>query len=135
MQLSLSFRNAALVRMGLQNLDAEIPKVARRPIYNTSLAIVRREKEYPSRFSSTGYKRTYRFRNNWTITAYELGYKIGNRTSYGHYVVGDAFGAGQAWMHKGIWVPFRQVSEEEIAKLPEAVQNELSLAIRKSGLA
>lgn len=133
MQLSLSFRNAELVRMGLQNLAAEIPKIARKPIYDTSLAIVRREKEYPTRFGSR-YKRTYRFRANWTISSYELGYKIENRTPYGRYVVGDAFGGGQAWMHQGIWKPFREVAEEETAKLPEAVRNELSLAIRRNRL-
>ena len=132
MQLSLSFRNAELVRAGLQNLDAEIPKISRKEIYNTSLAIIRREKEYPNRTSQ--YKRTYRFRSGWRATAYELGYRIENPTSYGHYVVGDAFGGRQAWMHQGIWVPFRQVADEETAKLPEAIRNELSLAIRRNNL-
>lgn len=133
MQISLSFRNAQLVRHGLQALDAEIPKISRKVIYNTTLAIVRREKEYPSR-SGSRYKRTYRFRGNWKIVPYELGYRIENPTSYGHYVVGDAFGRGQAWMHVGIWVPLRQVTEEETAKLPDAIRDELSLAIRRNNL-
>ena len=132
MQLSLSFRNAELVRMGLQKLDAEIPKIGKKPIYQTSQAIVRRQKEYPSR--SSEYKRTYKFQAGWMIEAYELGYRIINRVLYGKYVVGNAFGTGQAWMHVGIWKPFRDVAEEEIAKLPELVQAELTLAVRRSGL-
>lgn len=134
MQLSFSFRNAELVRMGLQNLAAEVPQIGRRQIYETLQAVVRREKEYPSRSGST-YKRTYTFRGGWTIEQYDLGYRILNRVPYGHYVVGDAFGQGQAWMHKGIWTPFRDVADEEAAKLPEAIQNELSLAIRRNNLA
>lgn len=133
MQLSLSFRNAELVRMGLQNLDAEIPKIGKKPIYDTSLAIIRREKEYPARVGSR-YKRTYRFRAGWSVTAYELGYRIENRTPYGHYVVGNAFGGGQAWMHQGIRTPIRQVADEETAKLPEAVRDELNMAIRRNRL-
>lgn len=132
MQISLSFRNAELVRMGLQKLDAEIPKVPKKPIYQTSQAIVRRMKEYPSRQSK--YKRTYKFRGGWLIEAYELGYRIINRVLYGFYVVGDAFGRRQAWMHVGVWQPLREVTEEEVAKLLPAVREELSLAVRRSGL-
>ncbi len=133
MQLSFSFRNAELTRMGLQNLDAEIPKIGRKQIYQTAQAVVRREKIYPSR-SASRYTRSYRFRAGWTIEQYELGYRIMNRVPYGHYVVGDAFGGNQAWMHQGIWVPFREVADEEAAKLPEAIRNELSLAIRRNKL-
>lgn len=134
MQLSLSFRNAELVRMGFQNLAAEVPKIGRKPIYSAAQAIVRREKIYPSRSGST-YKRTYRFRAGWIIEQYDLGYRIMNRVPYGHYVVGDAFGANQAWMHEGVWELFRDVSEEETAKLPQQIQEELSLAIRRNNLA
>ncbi len=133
MQLSFSFRNAELVRMGLQNLDAEIPKIGRKQIYTTAQAVVRREKIYPARSGST-YKRTYRFRAGWSIEQYELGYRILNRVPYGHYVVGDAFGNNQAWMHQGVWQPFREVADEEAAKLPQAIRDELSLAIRRNKL-
>jgi hypothetical protein len=134
MQLSLSFRNAELVRMGLANLDAEIPKIPRKPIYDTTMAIIRREKEYPARSFST-YTRTFQFRAGWGVEPYELGYRIYNRTPYGKHVVGNAFGQEQAWMHVGIWKPFADVAEEEIAKLPDAVRKELSLAVRRNRLA
>lgn len=129
MQLSFSFRDAKLVAMGLQKLDAEIPKIGRQPIFKTVQEVVRRMKEYPSRLST--YIRTYRFYSGWSIEKYDLGYRILNRVPYGRYVVGDAFGGGQAWMHAGHWKLFRDVSEEEVAKLPETVQNELNLAIRR----
>lgn len=134
MQLSFSFRNAELKRMGLQNLEAEIPKIPRKPIYDTTMAIIRRQKEYPTRYLST-YERTYRFRAGWGVEKYDLGYRIYNRVPYGKFVVGNAFGQGQAWMHIGIWKPFREVADEEVAKLPEAIRKELTLAVRKNKLA
>lgn len=130
MQLSLSFRRAKLVAMGFQNLADEIPKVGRKPIYNVALEVVRRMKEYPSRVST--YIRSYLFRAGWSIEKYDLGYRILNWVPYGHFVVGNAFGVGQAWMHVGVWRPFREVTEEEANKLPEAVRDELTLAIRRS---
>jgi hypothetical protein len=133
LQFSLSFRNAELVRMGWQNLSAEIPKIPRKPIYDTQLAIIRRNKEYPNR--STTYKRTYRFRAGWSLEAYDLGYRIRNKMSYSRFVVGNAYGQGQAWMHVGTWRLFRDIADEEVAKLPEAIQNELSLAVRRNNLA
>jgi hypothetical protein len=132
-QLSFSFRNAELVAMGFQNLNAEIPQIGRLPIYRTAQEIIRRLKEYPSRVST--YIRTYVFRSGWSIDRYDLGYRISNRVPYGHYVVGNAFGAGQAWMHQGTWQTFRDVADEEADKLPEAVRDELTLAIRRNNLA
>lgn len=132
MQLSFSFRNAELVSMGFQNLQAEIPQIGRLQIYRTAQAIVRRLKVYPSRI--TAYIRTYVFRAGWNIDRYDLGYRISNRVPYGHYVVGDAFGAGQAWMHQGAWETFRNIADEEAEKLPEAIQDELTLAIRRNNL-
>ncbi len=133
MQLSFSFRNAQLVAMGFQNLAAEIPKIGRLQIYRTVQEVIRKVKIYPSRAST--YIRTYKFWSGWTIENYNLGYRILNRVWYGPYVVGDAFGQGQAWMHKGIWRPFREINDEEAAKLPEAIRDELSLAIRRNNLA
>jgi hypothetical protein len=129
LQFSFAFRNAELVRMGLQSLGDEVPKIARKTIYDTQLAIVRRMKQYPNRISR--YKRTYRFRAGWSIESYDLGYRIHNRTPYSRYVVGNAYGQGQAWMHVGVWTPFRDVVDEEVAKLPEAIRKELSLVTRR----
>ncbi len=132
MQLTFSFRNAELVSRGFQNLEGEVKKIGKLPIYRTMQAILRQMKEYPSRVST--YIRTFRFRNNWAIVEAMYGYRIQNRTDYGAYVVGDAFGNNQAWMHEGVWRLFRDVSDEEAEKLPEEVQEELTLAVRRAGL-
>ncbi len=132
MQLSIRVQGT-LVRNGLQNLDAEIPKVSRLSIYRSSQRIVQRMKTYPSRAGSK-YKRTYRFRDNWIITAREDGYQTQNRTPYGRYVVGDAFGERQAWMHVGIWTPLRDVAEEEVKNLPQEISKEIVMVARRNGL-
>lgn len=132
MQLSVQVQGT-LVRNGLQNLDAEIPKVSRLVIYRSSQRIVQRMKGYPSR-SGSKYKRTFRFRDNWIITSRESGYQIQNRTPYGHHVVGDAYGGRQAWMHVGIWTPLRDVAEEEVKDLPQEISKEIVMVARRNGL-
>lgn len=132
MQLSIRVQGT-LVRNGLQNLDAEIPKVSRLVIYRSSQRIIQRMKGYPSR-SGSKYNRTFRFRDNWLITAREDGYQVQNRTPYGRYVVGSAFGGGQAWMHVGIWTPLRDVAEEEVKNLPQDISKEIIMVARRNGL-
>ena len=139
MQLSLQFRNAELVRTGLQNLAAEIPRIGKMQIYRTEQAIVRRMKEYwtigrPPELPS--YVRTGRLAGGYFISPTSNGYKVTNEVPYTKYVVGNAYGLEQAWMHAkpGRHQLFRDVTEEEIDKLPAEIEQEITLAARRSGL-
>jgi len=134
-QLSLKIVGADLVRMGLQDLAAEIPQIGRLQIYRTEQAIVKRVK-YPPPPELPSYQRTYRLYRGWTITPRSNGYTISNTVPYTKYVVGNAYGLEQAWMHAlpGRWPLLRDVSDEEVAKLPKEIDDNISQVARRNGL-
>jgi hypothetical protein len=138
-QLSITVKNADLVRKGLQDLGAEIPKIGRLQIYRTAQAVVRTMKQYPQERLGQTYIRTYTLRDGWEIQTQSKGYTVRNDTPYTPYVVGDAFGGKQAWMHESTdqgkrWSLFRDVTEEEVAKLPDEIEKEISMVARRLGL-
>lgn len=137
-QLSITFRNAELVRKGLQDLAAEIPKIGKLQIYRTEQAIVRRMKSYwtsntPPALPS--YQRTGNLAAGYTITPTTNGYRISNDTPYTPFVVGNAYGLEQAWMHSkpGRHKTLRDVQDEEIEKLPAEIEQEISVVARRFG--
>src|SRR5689334_4259146 len=133
-QLSLNITGADLVRKGLQDLSAEIPKIGRLQIYQTEQAIVRRMKVYPPERPNQTYIRTGTLGGGWSITSRIDGYTISNSTPYTKYVVGNAYGLEQAWMHQGRWNLLRDVSDEEVGKLPAAIEDNISQVARRVGL-
>ena len=139
MQLSIQILNADIVRQGLEDLKAEIPKVGRLGIRRAMEAIVRTMKVYPSAPSGSRYVRTYKLRDSWRITSNTNGYTVSaNPTSkgrnYGRYVVGSAYGDGQAWMHVGRWNLLRDVVENVVMEnLPSQVSNDISMVARSKG--
>jgi hypothetical protein len=137
-QISLTVKNADLVRQGLQNLGAEIPKVGRLQIYKTMQRIQRRMKEYwtsniPPELPS--YQRTGTLAAGYSITSKTNGYTLRNPVSYTKYVVGNAYGLEQAWMHAkpGRHTKLRDVTEEEAQVLPDEVLAEISMVARREG--
>lgn len=127
---------AELVRKGLEDLGAEIPKIGRLQIYQANQAVVRRMKEYPPERPGQTYVRTYTLGGGWMITPNSsgTGYSVSNNTPYTKYVVGNAYGLEQAWMHAGRWQLLRDVAEDEVSKLPEPIINEIKMAARRVGL-
>ena len=132
--------NAELVRQGLQNFDADIVKIGRRTIYNTSVRIKNRLRIYPPERPDQTYVRTFALRDSVRVTGLPSGYVISvnpispKGVAYGGYVVGDADGNGQAWMHKDRWPQFANVALEEIYTLPDEIVNELELSAENNGL-
>jgi hypothetical protein len=134
-QLSITVTPPAeLVRKSLQDLGSEIPKIGRMQIYRTAQAIVREMKLYPPAPPMSTYVRTGTLGGGWQITSKPDGYTIRNDTPYTKYVVGNAYGLEQAWMHQGRWKLQRDVTEQEVGKLPQEIENEISLAARRLGL-
>ena len=133
-QLSIQINNADIVRRGLQDLSAEIPKIGRLQIYQTAQAIVRRMKVYPPERPGQTYIRTGRLGGGWMIIPNTNGYTTRNNVPYTKYVVGNAYGLEQAWMHEGRWNLLRDVQEEEVAKLPKAIEDEITMVARRVGL-
>lgn len=133
-RLSIEVKGADIVRKGLQDLSAEIPKIGREQIYRAGQAIVRRMKEYPAPPPQSLYIRTGTLGGGWTLTSNKDGYTVRNNTPYTKYVVGNAYGLEQAFMHVGRWQVFRDVQEEEVNKLPPAISNEITMVARRVGL-
>lgn len=156
MQLSIT-SNGTLVRKGLADLSAELPKVPRQPLRACMERIRRRMQEYPPepagqsvteshpvlgkiyRPARGRYQRTGLLGSRWAIEERGQGYTISNTAArrgreYGIYVVGDAYGNRQAWMHQGRWQVFRDVAEDEIAKLPPEMEKALHMVTRRAGL-
>jgi len=139
MKLSIALKNAELVRKGLQDLAAEIPKIGRLQIYQTMQAIQRKMKQYPPERINQKYRRTGRLGYGWEIVSQDKGYTIQNDTPYTKYVVGNAYGLEQAWMHISTdqgkrWNLLRDAVEDEVGKLPQAIEDEISMVARRSGL-
>jgi hypothetical protein len=133
-QLSITVTGAEIVRKGLQDLSAEIPKIGRQQIYRTAQAIVREMKLYPPAPPMSTYVRTGTLGAGWSIESKTDGYTIRNDTPYTKYVVGNAYGLEQAWMHQGRWQLQRDVTENEVSKLPEEIVREIELVARRLGL-
>ena len=139
MQLSIRV-DGVLVRKGLQDLTAEIPKIGRRQIYDAMNRITRKMEAYPPERPLQKYVRTGRLGFSWWVKRLDDGYTISNdvrsiRTGkpYAVYVVGDAYGTRQAWMHVGRWLVFRDVVDVEMERLPGGVAKQIVMVARRKG--
>jgi len=135
MQLTIK-SNVGLVRQGLQNLSGEPVKIGRRKIYDAMNRITRAMEGYPAERPGQRYVRTGNLGASWQVHRMEAGYQIVNNARrkgilYTGYVVGNAYGTGQAWMHEQRWQLFRDVADAEIEKLPEEVARELDMVARR----
>lgn len=139
-QLTFRVKGAKIVRSGLQDLAADIPRIGRRQIRNTMDRIVKVMKVYPPAPPGSTYERTFKLKRGWKVVPIGLeGYRIENRArfrgrGYTKYVVGLASGLGQAWMHVGRWMLFRNVVDAEGARLPRDIARHIRISARKKGL-
>lgn len=139
MKISVNVRGQ-LVRMGLQNLKAEIPQIGRRQIRVRMDRMKRRMEAYPPERPGQKYVRTGQMFYSWRIMPSERnGYTLENfatrrGVNYPSFVVGNAYGQGQAWMHRGRWELLRDVVEEELQDLPDAIRTEIVMVARRHGL-
>ncbi len=139
MRLSIKV-NGELVRQGLQDLANEIPKIGRRNIRTVMNRIVRKAQAYPAELPGQVYRRTGRLFYSWKIEEVQSGYAISNTAAfrgraYAQWVVGDAYGTRQAGIHQGRWSLFRDVVDEEVAKLPPEIEDEIQMVARRGGIA
>jgi hypothetical protein len=137
-QISISVVNGTLVRSGLQNLAKDIPDIGRMQIYKTAQNIQNIMKVYPPPKPTS--KRTGRLRASVKTIKTDKGYTVeidpvAKGRHYGKYVVGDARGGSQAWMHIGWWHMFADVVEEEVAKLPPEIEEHIKRASKGYGIA
>jgi hypothetical protein len=157
MQLTINVKGE-LVRKGLADLGAEIPKVSRQSMRALLERVKRQMQEYPAepagqsvtqphsvlgktyRKAKGRYQRTGLLGARWAIEPNSnQGYVLSNTAArkgqaYGHYVVGRGDGTGQAWMHQGRWQKLRDIVDAEVAKLPPAIEDQIRMVARREGL-
>ena len=148
-------KNSKIVRQGLQDLSAETPKIGRKQLYDTSRSIVRRLQPsqaalptWPINWDSLRQKIAFFHtdgfgggiphvrvgkRTKWMIIKTDTGYRVRNPSPRAVHVYGDAFGLQQSRIHVGRWPLFRNVADEELAKLPKQVQDALRIVARRKG--
>lgn len=90
-------------------------------------------KAYPPERPHQTYIRTGRLGRNWKSNKVGvLKYRITNSTPYAKYVVGNAYGQGQAWMHVGRWNVFRNVVDSIVAfTLPKRIVDDIDMVARR----
>jgi hypothetical protein len=147
---------AKIVRKGLQDLRAEIPKIGRETIYamlekardEVSVPPSRpkppglwdSEKQQIAYFKSGGfgagipYKPTGKSSRSWVIRkAGDIGWTLTNTFKAAKYLFGNAEGEGQSVIHAGRRPLFALVLKKHVEKLPKTIQNNINSFIKKLG--
>lgn len=149
--------NATIVRMGLEDLTAEIPQVGRLQLYRTLQRVQKRmrtpgkkptypipwvsKKQMRAFFASDGFgrgiptKRSNEYVRGWQIAKTENGYALSNLVPHAKYVGGGPFGGSQSRIHQDRWELFRVAFEEETKELPDEVSEQIQLVARTRGFA
>ena len=149
--------NAKIVKKGLQDLAAEIPRVGRLQIYRVMLRArsrlrkpgkaVKRPVPWDSvrqrvkvmiilRYvlKEMPYRRRGNLQKAFVIRNLKNGYELENQLERAGYIYGDAEGKGQTRLFRGRYPIMRKVLDEEFDKLPTAVVAHLELVARQKGL-
>jgi hypothetical protein len=154
-QLSVRTIGADLVRRGLEDLGAEIPKISRLRIYQSMLKVRTRlrapapKPSYPIRWDSERqrrfvlamlsergglpYRRSGRYQKGWNIVKTGTGYRIENNSPGALHIGGDHSGRGQSNIHQGRWPLFQNIVEEEIRGLPQDIESHITYYSRRKG--
>jgi hypothetical protein len=155
-QMTIKTQGAELVRKGLQDLEAEVPKIARLDIYDMMLdvrAIMRNpglRPSYPIRWDSDKqrrfvlamlrendnlpYRRTDELPKGWTIEKAGVnGYKLYNPATASVYVYGNFEGARQSRIHQGRHPVVQQIVEIALQRLPPDIEEHISYYGRQKG--
>lgn len=140
MQITIVVKNAKMVSKGLANIRAEIPRISELTMKKIADGIVKEMRNYPPKRPRQRYVRTYKLRDAWQVKKLATGYTVKNGTKYANYVIGTPQGrignGGQAWMHVGRWLLFRDVAEHEVSKaLPNTVEEYIRIKVKQEGLA
>lgn len=143
--LSIQIKNAKLVRKGLQDLEAEVPKIGAQQIFQAIQRAKKKVTTYPPELPDQQYVRTGRYGRGWKIRRQPgagrkiPGYSLIGRAEqrgrrYERYVGGDAYGQRQAQIHADRWVLVRDAIEQEVDGLPARIEKHIGMVARRKGL-
>ena len=128
--------DAKLVRQGLQDLSKEIPDIGRQGMYRAMQGIAKRMRLYwtkntPAELPS--YKRTGKLSRGYVIEPLSNGYRLKNDVGYTGFVVGNAYGLGQAKVHRYRHPLMRDVVDQETTRLPQEIQDSIGKVAKRKG--
>jgi len=152
-QMTIKTRGATLVRKGLQDLGAEVPKIARKDIYDALrgarkiMSTPGRKPTYPIDWDSDKqrryvmamlraannipYRRTDELPKGWTIErAGANGYMLHNPAPAAVYVYGNYEGRRQSHIHEGRHPVAQETVEAAIQRLPDDIEQYISYYAR-----
>lgn len=139
MRLSVQAKSARLVRQGLEDLEKQTPDIGRKRLYDLlKKAISERFQKYAPKRPRQKYQRTFKFKRGWRLRRKgNDGYTVENVArhkgkAYGRFVVGDAYGTGQASVHAGRWWVFRDVMEDVLKQLPIDTEKNIHMVARRN---
>ena len=87
-----------------------------------------------------GYVRTMNLSGSTYLEEDGLSFRIQSNAvskrgdAYSKYVIGDADGYGQAYMHQGYWTPLRQSVDTEVERLQKELDEHLQESAEALGL-
>lgn len=153
-QLSVKATGADVVRQGLQDLAAEIPKIGRKGIYDkllpvrTALRKPGARPSYPIQWDSDKQRRyvmaKLRAMNNipyhrtgsqrrWELVKLDKGYRFEHPSPHAVYLWGDFQGARQSRIHEGRWPAMQPLVEAAIQKMPPEIEKKITYYGRSKG--
>lgn len=155
-QMTVKAPSAKMVRQGLEDFAAEVPKIGRQRIWTmmqearSILATPGQPISYPVNWDSEKqrryviamlrgqnnlpYNRTGRLPGAWKIERIGDGYRLYNPEDAAVYVYGNYEGARQSRIHQGRHPVMQEVLEERITNLPPQIEEEITYYARKVGL-
>jgi hypothetical protein len=129
------------VKQGLRVVGDAIPRATDRLVKKTMEAARDEVRTYPPELPGQKYKRTgRRYRATKVVRADTRAYRLesnpvypGGRTA-NPFVVGDAKGLGQAWMHVGRWTKIKDAVDKHVKALLKDISQEIGAILRRSGM-
>ena len=129
MQVDYQLRGVNRVRNQLRRLAANSPRIVDNELGKWARMVrgILKATRYPPPPPRSKYIRTGRLANSWSAGRERMGvWSIRNSASYSGYVVGDAKGNGQAYMHKGRWWIGRNIIEDHVPELRRSIVEALA---------
>lgn len=154
-QMTIKATGAEIVRKGLADIEAEIPKIARKDIYDvmrsirTKMRTPGKKPTYPIKWDSEKqrryviamlrergnlpYRRTNALPSGWTIENVGSGYRLANPAQAAVYVYGNYEGARQSRIHEGRHPVMQKTVEDGIKTMPPAIEEHITYYARAKG--
>ena len=154
-RMSVKATGAEVVRQGLQDLNAEIPRIGRKGIYDKMRGVLTRlrqpgapstspvnwDSEKQRRFvlaklsaeDNLPYRRTGHIPRAWELVPLPLGYRLENSQDASVYLYGNYEGLRQSSIHEGRWPIFHDLVDAAIEDMPQDIESQISFYGRSKG--